>query len=188
VQNLFAGHPPTPTELLAAGAELLRDPAFSTIRKKDVHPFTALDWNEPGGAWSGKGEPFETRRIDLTNAEDRNAQRTIRYSGVNQEGLYQTVAVTPGTLYRATVRVRGKISPGNMTYLFVGLADQRGKNLDLGLIDRLPLGDFPEWTTLEMIVRAPPGAALMGFGLRALYQVNDDFVEFTEPSLRAIVP
>jgi hypothetical protein len=105
---------------------------------------------------------------------------------VNQEGLYQTVAAQPGALYRATVRVRGKVSPGNMTFLLLTFANSTGKNVDTGFIDRLPIGEWNEWTTLEMIVRAPKDAAWLGFGLRALYQVNDDYAEFADPSVQRL--
>jgi hypothetical protein len=211
--SVFADRAPTVAELNSSGVELLGDRGLQTVHRKNVHPFVALDWNEPGGPWVGKGEPFETRKIELAalRAEESaagnatpvpslqsvspgpqlsnlNSQlpRSLRYSGVNQEGLYQTVPAQPGALYRATVRVRGKVSPGNQTFLLLTFADARGRNVDGGHIDRLPLGEWPEWTTLETIVRAPAGAVWLGFGLRALYQVNDDYVEFAEPSLQQL--
>lgn len=184
VQALFAGRAPSANELTASGPELLADSSFSTLRKKSVHPFIALDWNEPGGPWVGKSEPFETLRIDLPALP--GGERSLRYAGANQEGLYQTVRIEPGALHRISVRVRGKVSPGNMTFLFASLADRNGRGLGPGHIDRLPIGDFPEWTTLEMIVRAPADAALLGLGLRALYQVGDDYAEFASPSIQRL--
>lgn len=196
VQSAFAGRRPDPAGLAAPGRELLTDPELRTLRKREVHPFIALDWSEPDSPWKGKGEPFETRRIELHEEPDHSsnatsalrAVRSIRYSGVNQEGLYQTVGAQPGALYRATVSVRGKVSPGNQTFLLLTFADAEGRNIDSGHIDRLPLGEWREWTTLEVIVRAPKDAKLLGFGLRALYQVNDDYVEFAAPSLWRIEP
>ncbi|MBA3849991.1 MAG: hypothetical protein C0502_08345 [Opitutus sp.] len=198
VQSVFAGRKPTSSELTAKGTELLQDRGFGTVKAKDIHPFIALDWNEPGGPWVGQSEPFETRKVQLSESGDQPAAgsaqlsalsaqlRSIRYSGVNQEGFYQTVPAEPGVLYRATVRVRGKVRPGNMTFLFLSFGGTDSKNLDSGFIDRLPVGEWNEWTALEMIVRAPAKAAYLGFGLRALYQVNDDFVEFAEPSLQRL--
>ncbi|MBA4136671.1 MAG: hypothetical protein C0518_05075 [Opitutus sp.] len=186
LKTVFAEKKPSRQELTLTGAELLTDGSFATIRKKNLHPFIALDWTEPNSPWKGKGEPFETRGIELLAATA--GSRSLRYAGVNQEGLYQTIAVEPGVLYRATVKVRGKVSPGNMTFLLLTFANKTGKNIDDGHIDRLPIGEWNEWTILETIVRAPQGASLLGFGLRALYQVNDDFVEFASPSLRRLQP
>jgi hypothetical protein len=183
---VFAGLPPTPAEWIAPGQELLRDTALATVQEKSVHPFTALDWNVPGGPWFGKGEPFETRRISLSSQTD--GPRSLRFSGVSQEGFAQTVAVVPGALYRATVRVRGHVSPGNMTFLLLAFTDSSGRFTDLGHIDRLPLGSWPEWTTLEFTVRAPRNAQRAMLSLRALFQVGDDFAEFASPSLRLQTP
>ena len=60
----------------------------------------------------------------------------LRYSGANQDALYQTVRAQPGALYRATVRVRGRVSPGNMTFLLVSCVRPDGKVIDAGTIDR----------------------------------------------------
>jgi len=39
-------------------------------------------------------------------------------------------------------------------------------------------------TRLQVIAKAPPGARWVGFGLRVLNQINDDFAEFSGASLR----
>lgn len=35
-----------------------------------------------------------------------------------------------------------------------------------------------------MIAKAPPGARWVGYGLRVMNQINDDFAEFSGASLR----
>lgn len=180
----FAGRAPAPTGWSEAGIELLRDPSFATVAPKPVHPFIAVDWNTPSSPWWGTGEPFRTRRLDVRALPD--GRRVLRYAGVNQEGFAQTVPAQPGALYRGTVQVRGRVSPGNMTFLLLVCTDSSGRFTDIGHIDRLPLGDWTEWTTLEFTLRAPPNAQRLMFSLRTLYQVGDDFVEFTAPSLRWI--
>ena len=100
--------------------------------------------------------------------------------------LHAVLKAKPGEFYRAQVRVRGRVSPGNATFLLVNFSDDAGQQPHAGLTDRLPLGDWPDWTTLETIVRVPEGVTEIGFALRVLYQVNDDFAEFAEPSLQRL--
>jgi len=180
----FAGQAPAAAGWSDPGVELLRDPMFASVMPKPVHPFIAVDWNEPSSPWWGAGEPFRTRRIEVRALPD--GRRALHFAGVNQEGFAQTVPVQPGALYRGTVQVRGRVSPGNMTFLLLVCTDSSGRFTDVGHIDRLPLGDWKEWTTLEFTLRAPPDARRLMFSLRALYQVGEDFVEFTAPSLRFI--
>ncbi len=182
--TVFAGTAPTATELAATGTEILKDGNLATLRKRNAHPFTLLDWNEPGSPWTGKGEPFETRQIEL-RASPQGGQ-VLRLAGCNQEALMQWQPAEPGAFYHATVRVRGKVSPGNMTFLLVMFANADGKTTDMGHTDRLPIGEFIQTTSLEILARAPKNATWVGVSIRALWQVNDDYVEIEDISLKRL--
>ncbi len=182
--RLFAGKTPALRELTAAGKPLLADGNFATLRERRQHPFTLVDWNEAGGPWIGRSEPFETRRLELLPRA--LGGQTIRFSGGNQEAVGQWLPIEPGALYHASVNVRGSVSPGNMTYLLVMFIDAEGKFTDLGHTDRLPVGHWDELTTLQLVVRAPAKAARLGFVVRTLWQINDDYVEYSNASLRRL--
>lgn len=185
VRSVFGDNAPAQVQLRSEGREQLADPEWLTLKKRDLHPFTALDWNAPRSRWVGRGEPYETRSIALTTLE--SGHRAVRFAGVRQESLLHAVLkAKPGEFYRAQVRVRGRVSPGNATFLLVNFSDDAGQQPHAGHTDRLPLGDWPDWTTLETIVRVPEGVTEIGFALRVLYQVNDDFAEFAEPSLQRL--
>lgn len=181
----FAGRAPTASVLLSPGRELLDDPGWRTLSVKKVHPFTLTDWVEQG-PWGGKTEPTEFRRIDLSRNPD-GTQR-LRYSGCNQETLWQWKPAQPGHLYRARVRAKGHVAPGSMVYLLVPFIDQDGQHLGAGHIDRLPAGDWPDSVELEILVRAPAKAAQIGVSLRTLYQVQGDWAEWESLSLRELGP
>lgn len=185
VSQHFEGRAPTDAVLLNPGRELLDDPGWRTLSIKQVHPFTLTDWVERG-PWGGKTEPTEFRRIDLFRNPD-GTQR-LRYSGCNQETLWQWLPAKPGHLYRATVRVSGHVAPGTMVYLLVPFIDRDGQHIGAGHIDRLPAGDWPEGVELEVLVRAPAKAAQIGVSLRTLYQVPGDWTEWERMSLRELGP
>ncbi|MDP1578755.1 MAG: DUF4838 domain-containing protein [Candidatus Didemnitutus sp.] len=183
-QRLFAGRTPGPRELTAAAPSLLADGGFATLRERRAHPFTLVDWNEGDSPWLGRSEPFERRRMEL-RAQTGGGQ-TIHFSDCNQEAVGQWLPVEAGALFHASVNVRGRVSPGNMTYLLVMFVDADGKFTDLGHIDRLPIGQWDEPTSLQLVVRAPANAVRLGFVVRALWQINDDYVEYSEASLRRL--
>ncbi len=181
----FASRAPTASVLLSPGRELLDDAGWRTLSVKKVHPFTLTDWVEQG-PWGGKTEPTEFRRIDLTRNPD-GTQR-LRYSGCNQETLWQWKPAQPGHLYRARVRAKGHVAPGTMVYLLVPFIDKDGQHIGAGHIDRLPAGDWPDGVELEILVRAPAKAAQIGVSLRTLYQVQGDWAEWESLSLRELGP
>lgn len=186
VQTLFAGLAPTPAELSRPGREMLSDPGLRTLHQRDAHPFTLLDWLEPTQRWVGKSEPYATLRRDLVPQPD--GTNALRYTGANQEGLYHSHWVKPGELWHLTARVKARVSPGNMTYLLATFADGKNRAIGHGTIQRLPAGDWSEGVTLELVVRAPEGAEVMSFALRTLWQVNDDFAEWSQLGLRQFEP
>ncbi len=168
-----------------AGGEILTDTQWRTLSVKPVHPFTLTDWVERG-PWGGKSEPTERRKIELTATSD-GTQR-LRYEGINQESLWQWQRAQPAHFYRARVRIRGVVQPGTMVYLLAPLLDQQERHIGSGHFDRLPVGNWPDWVTLEVVLRAPRNAGLLGFGLRTLYQVPGEWVEWESPSLVDLGP
>jgi hypothetical protein len=182
---MFDGRIPTATALQGAGRELLDDPGFRTLSIKQVHPFTLTDWVERG-PWGGKTEPTEHRKIDLFR--DSDGTQRVRYSGCNQETLWQWRQAKPGHLYRATVWVKGYVNPGTMVYLLIPFTDKNGQHIGAGHIDRLPTGDWPGGVQLEVLVRAPANATNVAASLRTLYQVPSDWTEWEQLSLRDMGP
>ncbi|MFI5336067.1 MAG: DUF4838 domain-containing protein, partial [Opitutales bacterium] len=184
MRSLFSGRRTSLAELHVPTVELAADPGLATLRRRAGHEFTLIEWAEPGSPWIGRGEPHETRRIELLPRAD--GSQAIRYSGCNIESLYQWVASQPGALYLGSVKVRARISPGNSTFLIVSFLDHEGRYVGPGLIDRLPVGEWGGGTELKVLVRAPRAAASIAVGVRTLSQVNDDFAEFEHLSLRRL--
>jgi len=136
--------------------------------------------------------------------------------GCKQETFSQLLEAEPGRWYAARVKVRGKVSPGNMTFLILNFQDGAGRG-GMGTVDRLPVGTFGitdngQPTTdgppslqsshgaasggqttdqgVELVVwaQAPANAKWVGMGVRALNQVGDDYAEFSGFSLQAMAP
>ena len=63
---------------------------------------------------------------------------------------------------------------------------KKGKYIGIGSIDRLPVGDWKEPVELAVFVRAPKEARQVGIGVRVLNQVNDDYAEFSQLSLKQL--
>jgi hypothetical protein len=180
----FAGRAPAPTAWNTTGTVLIRDASFSTVRLREGHPFTTLEWTETSRFWQGLAEPAQSRRIRLE--ADETFFRTVRFEGSTEGGIYQSNRIEPGALYRATVRVRARVSPGNTTALYLSFADQNNRPDEPGFVDRLPVGSWHEWTTLELYLRAPRHARALTLGLLASGQVEADFAEFSRPWLERI--
>ncbi len=167
------------------GMESLQDPLWSNVTAAAVGGSADLEWTAPGGAWRGTGEPWEGRAVQLAARAD--GERVLRLAGCRTEGIGQWVSVTPGALYAAQVKVRAKSSPGTATFLLVTFLDDKGRHIGIGRADRLAPDEAVQETELCVIVRAPPHARFIGFGLRVLNQINDDFAEFSRASLRRLV-
>ncbi|HVT73076.1 MAG TPA: DUF4838 domain-containing protein [Lacunisphaera sp.] len=164
------------------GPELNVDGELTKLTLREVDDFTALDWVK-SGYWQGHGEPYETRRITLVPVGDRNS---IRFEGCKQETLSQWHSAEPGDDYIGTVKVRAKVSPGNMTFLIVTMLDDKGGYLGIGNIDRVPVGDWREPVELAVFVHAPENVKNIGLGVRVLNQVDGDYAEFSDLSLRKL--
>ena len=113
-------------------------------------------------------------------------QTSIRFAGCKQETLSQWRPAEPESNYVGTVKVRGRVSPGNMTFLIVTFLNEKGEYLGIGSIDRLPVGDWREPIELAVLVHAPKTVQQIGLGVRVLNQVNDDYAEFSQLSLKRL--
>jgi len=175
----------TPREVnavLAGGAESLIDPDWRQVKTNPVGSSATIEWTEAGSQWRGSGEPWEGRTVELKTGA--SGGRVLRMAGCRTEGIGQWVPAMPGSAYAAQVKVRAKTSPGTATFLIVSFLDEQGRHMGIGRIDRLPPGKAIQEGELCVIVRAPPQAQFIGYGVRVLNQINDDFAEFSEASLR----
>lgn len=170
--------------VVAGGIEGLHDPGWSEVKTLPVGGSATIEWTQGAGPWRGSGEPWEGRTVELKTAAD--GSRVLRMAGCRTEGIGQWVAVVPGSIYAATAKVRAKSSPGTATYLIVTFLDDQGRHIGLGRIDRLPAGNAIQEGELCVLAKAPPQAKFIGYGVRAQNQINDDFVEFSDASLRRI--
>ncbi|MEY4938576.1 MAG: hypothetical protein RIQ93_311 [Verrucomicrobiota bacterium] len=190
--------------LFAQVGEVLADSAWIGVKRRKIGGASDFEWLERGQAWQASGEPAEHRQIQWISAETKQVAGEqgsgspslistsapsgylLRLSGCRQEFIAQWLPSRPGTLYVAEVKVRAKVSPGNQTFLIVNFLDEKQQRLGHGTIDRLPAGENRQEVDLCVVARAPANARYVGFGLRVVHQVNDDFAEFSGPSLRRL--
>jgi hypothetical protein len=174
------------TRLFRTGVELLTDPGWNAVRTLPVGSSAANDWTVPGQSWTGRGEPWEGRTVRFEPGGE--GQQVLRIAGCRTEDLGQWVAAVPGALYAATVKVRAKSSPGTSTHLVAAFLNEKWQHIEPRRIDRLPAAPTVQEDVLCVVVRAPREARFVGFGLRVLNQINDDFAEFSAASLRRLDP
>ncbi|MBI5690590.1 MAG: DUF4838 domain-containing protein [Verrucomicrobia bacterium] len=170
--------------VLENGRERLVDPEWKELQPRVQKDWSVRDWTAPGAVWMGSGEIWEGRKLEWSIRE--GGGRRLRMSGCRTEGIGQWVAANPGDLFVATAKVRARTSPGTATFLILSFLDESGKHTNLGMVDRLPPGREVQETSLCVIARAPPGARHAGVAVRALNQINDDFAEFEQVSLRRL--
>ncbi len=180
----------TPAQIatvMVGGQQMLQDPGWRQVKTVPVGGSATIEWTQVGSAWLGSGEPWEGRTVDLRPAAGMGS-RTLRMAGCRTEGIGQWVAAVPGSVYCAQVKVRAKTSPGTATFLIVTFLDDKNRHIGIGRVDRLPASASAQEGELCVIVHAPPKAKFVGYGVRVLNQINDDFVEFSDPSLRQLAP
>jgi hypothetical protein len=174
------------TRLFRDGVEVLTDPGWTEVRTLPVGSSAASDWTVPGSAWFGRGEAWEGRTVEL--GAGAGGKQVLRIASSRTEDLGQWVPAVPGAWYAATVKVRAKTSPGTSTHLVAAFLDEKWQHIEPRRTDRLPAGTAVQEETLCVVVRAPPEARHVGFGLRVLNQIGDDFAEFSAASLRRLDP
>lgn len=206
--------PRTPSFGGFTGKELLKDAALSQLSVKPPTGSMDLEW-VVAGAWRGHGEPYETRRVSVEPAPLPAAAspvfvpkttpsgaaqdalsvsaggftgKVMRFAGCKQETFSQIVSAEPGKWYAARVKVRGKVSPGNMTFLIMNFQDEAGRTLGMGVVDRLPVGNYADEVELVVWAQAPALAKWVGLGVRSLNQVGVDYAAFSGFSLQALTP
>lgn len=176
-----------PASLRLSGRELLADASLSQMKIKPPTGFIDLEW-VTAGPWRGHGEPYETRRVELQKPEGSGHAASLVMQGCKQETLSQMTVAEPGKYYVARVKVKAQVSPGNMTFLILNFQDEAGQALGLGVVDRLPAGDYREGVELVVWAKAPEKAKWVGLGVRALNQVSADYAAFEGFSLQAVAP
>lgn len=164
------------------GQCLLADSRWQELKLRNPDRFIATDWFGPGN-WRNRSEPNQQRHIEMLPRVD--GTKGIRISECANETIWQWQPAVPGGVYLASVGVRSRVSQGNFTYLSILFADQTGKFIGQGHIDRLPPGT---WSTgrLEVMVQAPPDARFVYYTLRVMRQMDGDWVEFDAPSLHLL--
>ncbi len=172
--------------VLETGVETLVDPGWLSVAAKSVASSATSDWTEPGLGWNGTGEAWEGRTVQVLTPAD--SSRVLRFASCRTEGLGQWRPATPNALYAATAKVRARTSPGTATFLILSFLDEKQQHIDLGRVDRLPPAATDQEVTLCVIAQAPPHARFVGFAVRVLNQIDDDFAEFSNASLRRIDP
>ena len=171
-----------PTVPTGPALAVTADSTFEKLRVATNLDSTTLDW-ATAGPWRGHGLPAEHRSVTLVPAKKGLA---VRWSGCLEETMSQWLPAEPGKLYRASARVRAKASPGNMTFLVIYCVDQNGKFSDLGTVQRLPAGEWSEEVELSVVIRAPQNAGRIGVAIRAVCQVESDYVEFSQLMLQVL--
>jgi hypothetical protein len=167
------------SDLLQSGREGLADADWRQLAFQPVGGSSQLDWLSPNQPWRGYGEPWETRHIEFDPA-----QRMLRIAGSRTEQIGQWAPATPGALYAAQVKVRARVSAGTATFLLISFLDEQNHYIGQARVDRVPAAAEVQELELCVIARAPANARRVGVGIRVLNQINDDFAEFSDVSLR----
>lgn len=163
------------------GRELLKDEAFAG----PVQPARRIAGLEYGVAlpagWLSHVEPVQYHRAELI---ERDGTRVLRISGTKDTSVFQWEPVGGTGLHRASLVVRGHLSPGAIVSLDFSWLDVHEHHVGFKAV-RLPVGEWPEWVTLQQAGTPPAGAVWVGMGLRAYNQVAGDWIEAREFHLRA---
>ena len=131
--------------------------------------------------WQSKVEPVEPHRAALVPG----APPTLRIEGSKDTQVFQWLPMTDQGGYRATIQLRGRLSPSVLTALTLGWLDKDQRNIGVTMI-RLPEGEWPEWVELVQGGRPPKGAHYVGIGLAVRHQGRGDWIEAREFSLRSL--
>jgi hypothetical protein len=168
--------------LQSAGAEMLADSGWREVVVLPADASNVSQWTLSGARWTGQTEAWEGRSVRMLDGA--GGRRVLRLASCRTEDFGQWLSAEAGAVYVAEVDVRARVSPGTATHLIISFLDEKGRHLNMGRVDRLPAGAGEQSTRLRVIAKAPPGARWVGYGLRVMNQINDDFAEFSGASLR----
>jgi len=158
----------------------LVDPSWRTLKTPQGLDDRTFAWSTL--PWLGRGEPVEGRAIRVS--QDAEGRGVVTYRHCKSERLQQWVRASAGMTYRASVRVRGRVSPGDQTYIIMSWMDPGNHYIGRPAADRLPDGDWSDGKTLVATGRAPAAAGFVGVAVYACNQTGADFASFSGLSLQ----
>ncbi|HLP07199.1 MAG TPA: DUF4838 domain-containing protein [Opitutaceae bacterium] len=162
---------------------LLSNASFVTAATTGQEPrFLFPLSGEVPAQWELRAAPTEHGRVALGSSNGRS--RVLRIEGAWDTQLLQTQPARAGSLYVATMRLRGRSSPGNDAALFLTFLDAGGARVGEYRTVMLPKGES-EWRTLVLADAAPERAKYVVLGVSALRQFGGDWLEAAEASLTA---
>jgi hypothetical protein len=123
--------------------------------------------------WTSQTEPSQFFRQEWVESGD---QRALRIAGTKDTMIFQWNSVARAGLNRASVVLRGHVSPGTSVSVMLGWLDARERNIGFKSF-RLPVGDWSEPVTLDLASPTPAGAVWVGVGMRIQNQVQGDWIE-----------
>lgn len=129
--------------------------------------------------WTAAAQPyenFEMRRIP--GAGPVGGALQVRNS--NYLSLYQWVEVIPGRELQLGLQVRGRVSPGSWTGLYLAFFDEDGRQLGWDRVDEIPPGMHADWIPLAIRETVPAEAQRAFVALRVLHQPPGDWVLLAE--------
>lgn len=131
--------------------------------------------------WTSRVEPAQFHQAELSGD---SKMRTLRIRGTRDTTVSQWAPATHRGLHHASIRLRGRVSPGTAVSLVFAWLDEKHRHVGFRTV-RLPDGDWAEWTSLHQADLPPLAARWVGLGLRVQNQVGDDWVEAHGFSVRA---
>ena len=134
--------------------------------------------------WQGRGEPAEGRSIRVSR--HWLAPASVEYEHCRADWISQWNPASPGKLYEASVRVRGRISSGNQTFLLINWMDEWGGHLGRAIIDRVLDEKGIQNVKLYAVGEAPEHTAFIGVGVYVYNQMERDFAVFSGLSLAEV--
>lgn len=160
----------------------LKDPGWRTLKSPARLDDGVFTWSVV--PWLGRGEPVEGRVIRVSS--DAVGRGVVNYIHCKSERLQQWIPASPGKTYEASVFARGRVSPGNETFLIVNWMDSQNRYAGNAVEDRLPDGDWSAGKTLRLAGQAPAAAAIVGIGVFTYNQTGQDFAAFSNLSLKIV--
>jgi hypothetical protein len=154
----------------------LLDPQWATLAVPAILDDRTLRWSR--GPWQARGEPVEGRSIRMFT--EMTGQRVIRFEHDKAESLFQWIPAVSGKTYRAEVKFRGRVSPGNESFIILNWLDHQHRYVGHVVADQVPPGDWSQGRSLLLVEQAPKDAILLGVGLHVYNQTGGDFAEFAQ--------